>query len=208
MFTQSKHISGSSNGYGRWWFTLATIILLGMSVNAAEVAAQLPAGQEYPAKFRMISKIAHYVHSGAGVGLSQNKSLAIGFLGTDPFGSFLEKHARNQRIHGLPIEVKRFLQPADFKSCDLLFVSATTSAQDVQQIVNMTAGKKILLVGEFPGFENAGGVFNLHRDESGKFAIKLNIDAAKRRQFRIDARLLQVCEVVRDRNAAANGTSE
>lgn len=160
--------------------------------------AQSHSSHEYKVKVAYVYKIAHYVHHAQLTGLTADDKLVIGILGEDPFGPLLRKIAAERKIHSKSIQVKRFQTWPQEGGCHLLFVSKTATPATVNRVIEQTRGKSILLVGETEGFEQIGGTFNLYLDANGKVGLKLNLDAAERSQFRVDARLLQVCDVVRD----------
>ena len=170
------------------WILLACQLTHGQNTNA----------KEYDIKIAYIYKIAHYVHVGNNKGLTNTNTLHIGILGEDPFGPILAKMEKTRHVHNKKIVFKRFSKWADYEPCNILFISKTADSDSVGKALRSIRGTSVLLVGEQNGFEQAGGVLNMYLDPAGKVGIKLNIDAANRDNFRIDARLLQICDVVRD----------
>lgn len=175
------------------WILCAGVILCGQSASA-----QGQANREYKIKVAYIYKIALYVNQGDNLGLTTGEELVIGILGPDPFGKYLDLIAQKRKIHHKQIVIKRFANWDEYQPCDLLFVSKNADPRSVEQAQSAAGTESVLMVGEVEGFELHGGVFNMYLDESGKVGIKLNIDAAKRSNFRVDARLLQVCDIGRD----------
>lgn len=180
----------------RTWF--AWIVCLAFLLTCAPLKAQGPPSKEYQVKVAYIYKIALYVNRGNNLGLTDGDRLTIGILGPDPFGRYLDLIAKKRKIHSKQIVVKRFASWQQYQPCDLLFISRNADQQSILHAQSASRGSSVLMVGEEEGFEQKGGVFNMYLDDSGKVGIKLNIDAANRNQFQIDARLLQVCDVVRD----------
>ena len=177
---------------------LNLLVCVGLIMSAQVALAQAPSSKEYKVKVAYLYKIALYVNHGSNTGLTEGSELVIGVLGPDPFGSYLDQIAAKRKIHNRNIVVKRFASWAEYQACDLLFVSNKVDRQSVASALAASQTKSVLLVGEEEGFERQGGIFNMYLDGTGKVGIKLNIDAANRNQFRVDARLLQVCDVVRD----------
>lgn len=175
---------------------LAVIVgaaLSGSTVNAVELS------KEYRVKLAFLYKFANYVENSR---IGHRDHVTIGVYGNDPFGSTLDAVAARRKARGKALKVARFEQLADYRTCDILFVSGTISPSELQQLLQLTRDDGVLIVGEQPQFMSHGGIMNFHIDASGKTAIQLNVDAAQARDLRIDARLMRVCDIVNGRNAA------
>lgn len=154
--------------------------------------------KEYKIKVAYIYKIALYVSAGDQEGLSSTSQLVIGILGNDPFGKTLDQIAAKRKIHARQIIVRRFNSLEDFEPCHLLFVTKTADQDSIREI--MQSHPSVLMVGETDEFEEKGGIFCMYLDAKGRVGIRLNIDAANRGKFKVDARLLRICDVFRDEN--------
>jgi len=178
----------------RWFVVGFVVILVGLGsrpTSAQEV-------DEYKVKLAYLYKIAMYVNRGESLGLTSREKLRIGILGKDPFGSLLDRLAASRKIHNRPIEVLRFLTVNELQDCDLLFIGKDIPMSDAHQRRIRTDCKSALIVGDSPGIENRGGVFAMYLDDEGRVGLRLNVDAATQGRFQVDARLMQICDIVRD----------
>ena len=77
--------------------------------------------------------------------------------------------------------------------CHILFVSRSLTADQQAALIAKTSGKPIFVVGETPGFAERGATANFFAD-GDRIAIEINVDAVRRAQLRVDARLLSLAK--------------
>lgn len=155
--------------------------------------------KEYSVKLAFLYKFANYVENSR---IGNRDHITIGIYGEDPFGSTLDAVAAQRKARGKSLRIARFTRMEDYRTCDILFVSGAISSAQLQQLLQLTQNDGVLIVGEQPQFTSKGGIMNFHIDASGRTAIQLNVDAARARDLRIDARLMRVCDIVDSRSAA------
>jgi hypothetical protein len=120
----------------------------------------------------------------------------IGILGDDMFGGALDEIAKKKTIQNRTIVIKRFANLDAFKEpCQILFISRSLTNEERDALIAKTAGKPILVVGESPGFAERGATANFFAD-GDRIAIEINVDAVRRAQLRVDARLLSLAKRV------------
>lgn len=149
--------------------------------------------REYSVKLAFLYKFANYVEN---TQMPSRDHITIGILGDDPFGRTLDAVAAKRKARGKTLRIVRFADSQHYQPCDILFVSRSSHPEQLQELIQVTAGDGVLIVGEHPQFTKLGGIMNFYIDASGKTAIQLNVDAAQARRLRIDARLMRVCEIV------------
>ena len=88
---------------------------------------------------------------------------AIGILGNDPFGDHLDAIAREKKINGKPIVIHRFDSMANYKPCQVLFISAEPAAgrketvdERLQEALKRLRNDPTLLVSDTPRFAQPG----------------------------------------------------
>ncbi len=182
----------------QWLVVLVALAVCGFDARTSSAQEV----DEYKVKLAYLYKIAMYVNRGETTGLTASEKLRIGILGKDPFGSLLDRLAASRKIHNRVIEVRRFLTADDLEDCDLLFVGKDIPLTDAQRRRIRTVCKSALIVGDSPGIENLGGVFAMYLDDQGRVGLRLNVDAATRDRYQVDARLMQICDIVRDEVAS------
>ncbi len=118
----------------------------------------------------------------------------IGVLGADPFHEILDQTVQGERIHGRPVQVKRFRRLDDVDGCQLLFVSRSEAGR-LADIVRRLSGRGILTVSDLEPFGRMGGMitFKTTRD---RVHFEINVAAAEKQGFKISSKLLKVAQVV------------
>src|SRR5439155_5298831 len=80
--------------------------------------------------------------------------IVIGILGTDPFGTSIDRVVENKKLDGRNLIVKRLRWSKDLKDlteCNILFISSSEK-EHVADVINMVKWLPILTIGETPGF--------------------------------------------------------
>jgi len=115
-------------------------------------------------------------------------------LGADPFHEILDQTVQGERIHGRPVQVKRFRRLDDVDGCQLLFVSRSEAGR-LADIVRRLSGRGILTVSDLEPFGRMGGMitFKTTRD---RVHFEINVAAAEKQGFKISSKLLKVAQVV------------
>ena len=128
-----------------------------------------------------------------------NNKFVIGVLGDKPFGNLLDEIAKRRKIDKRSIVIRRFKSIDQYRPCHILYVTESVDEEDAEDAVKKLKGDSVLIVGETQGFEFSGGVVSFRiEDENVKFS--LNVDAVKRRQLMVSARLSRLASLVRDRD--------
>ena len=151
--------------------------------------------QEYNVKAVYLYSFGRYV-VWPDSSLNDGELFTIGTLGGDSFGGALDRIARQKKIGGKQIVIRRFESTADYQQCDILFLSKSVSAEEQSAAIKMIGTQPVLLVAESPGFAMRGGTINFFLHE-GTVRFEINVNAAKRQGLSIDAKLLSLAELVK-----------
>jgi hypothetical protein len=116
--------------------------------------------------------------------------LKIGVLGDDGFGSLLETIVKDKTIQDHPISVRLLKWPADLRSCQMIYISASELKRS-KQIAEELSGRPILTVTETDAGSQAKGIMNLFM-EGGKVQFEIDISAAERAHLQISSKLLRL----------------
>lgn len=149
---------------------------------------------EYLIKAGFIYNFAKLVEWPANSFVQPDSPIVIGILGTDPFGTIIDRTVGDKKIGGHGFVVKRLKWGMDFRDCQILFVSSSEYAR-TDEIVRAVRGLPILTIGEMPGFASRGGIINLTL-ENDKVRFEVNVDAAKQANLNISSRLLALARIV------------
>ena len=184
---------------------LTTIaLLLAMSwlccSEPSSVKAQQPeptnVPKEHTVKAVFLYGFGRYVEWPKTVFATPTSPFVIGILGEDMFGGALDEIAKKKTIQNRTIVIKRFATLEDFKEpCHILFVSRSLTPDEQAAVIAKTSGKPVFVVGESPGFAERGATADFFSD-GDRVAIEINVDAVRRAQLRVDARLLSLAKRV------------
>ena len=184
------------------------IVALGMTLNwtstAAAQAVDPPDASEYLIKAGSIYNFAKFVEWPSTAFSQPDSPIMIGVLGTDPFGSVLDRLVEDKKIGQRGFVVKRYKwgkDLKDLKECKILFVSASEKAH-IDEIVQAVKGLPILMVGETPGFAERGGIIRFTLEDN-RVRFEINVDAAHQADLNISSRLLTLAKIIPQ--AAASG---
>lgn len=179
-------------------FRLIIAMLMGLSlVLVSQVRAQSADSSdssEYLIKAGFIYNFAKLVEWPANGFVQPDSPIVIGILGTDPFGTIIDRTVGDKKIGGHRFVVKRLKWGMDFRDCQILFVSSSEYAH-TDEIVRAARGLPILTIGEMPGFASRGGIINLTLEDD-KVRFEVNVEAAKQANLNISSRLLALARIV------------
>lgn len=155
-----------------------------------------PAVGEYEVKAAFVFNFLRYVAWPEDASAPVCKPLTIAILGEDPFGKSIRRLS-TRSVQGRPVAVRHCRSLQEVQTCALLFVCAS-EVHRLDTILKSAEDLPILVVGDTPGFAEAGGTVELYV-EGTQIHFKVNIDAAKRSGLEISSKLLRLAEVVRRR---------
>jgi hypothetical protein len=120
----------------------------------------------------------------------------ICLLGGDPFKRFIDEAVGGESVNGQPIVVKRYKKIFDLKldTCKILYIDRKLFG-NLAEILESTEDKKILTVGDTPGFAEKGGMINLVRKKR-HIKIEVNLDSVKKSGLKLNSKLLQLARIV------------
>lgn len=150
--------------------------------------------KEYQIKAVFIYNFVNFVTWPEDTGSDKEAPFIIGIAGDDAVQGFLEKVVADETVKGRKIVVRyidAFTLPLD---CRILFISKTIR-KDALQILKAAAGRKILTVGDFKGFIQAGGIINFSHAQ-GRIQIEINKTGADLAGLAISSKLLKLAQIV------------
>jgi hypothetical protein len=108
----------------------------------------------------------------------------LGIVGRDPFGNQLEETVRGKQVNGRPIVVRHFARMAEVQACHIVFIPSAEFGR-----AGARSQPGVLLVGESPGFLDAGGAINFYLEDN---RVRFGIQASNAVGVRISAQLLKL----------------
>ena len=157
-------------------------------VTAGHASAETAAG--YKLQGRYLVNFTEFVDWPPRTFATRASPILIGVLGEDPFGDVLDEILKNRLVNGRRLEIKRSRTVDDLKACQVLYISNSEKAHQVQLLATL-AGQPVLTVSDLDEFLARGGMirFRVHRQ---KVRFSVNIAAAERAGLKIDSQLLNL----------------
>ena len=169
--------------------TSALVVLAWMLLCPAMTvsAADSPASKEYQIKAAFIYNFTKFVDWPAAAFPDKTTPIAIGVLGTNPFGSELNAAVEGRHVNGREIIVRAVNTEAEISAVHVLYISPSESAR-APELLRSLRSKPILTVGEKDSFSRDGGVISFLL-EGDKVRFSINMDAAEAARIKVSAQL-------------------
>ena len=161
-------------------------------VAGQEMAPEVP--REYQLKAVFLCRFAQFVQWPPDAFASPDSPVVIGVLGSDPFGSYLQKVVSDERVGNRRLAIQRFRGAPQARNCQLLFIS-NSQAEDLQGVLAALRGRSILTVGETADFAGRGGMIQFVTEQN-HIRFRINLEAARAAHLQISSKLLELAEVV------------
>lgn len=178
-------------------FMIAVLLCLSLAARSDAQSAASAASSEYLIKAGFIYNFAQLVQWPGAAFPQPDSPIVIGILGTDPFGTTIDRIIENKKLDGRNLVVRRLKWSKDLKElreCNILFISSSEK-EHIPDLVNIVKWLPILTIGETPGFAAQGGIINLTL-EGNRVHFEVNIEAAKQANLNISSRLLALAKIV------------
>ena len=176
---------------------VAVLLSLSLVAGANAQSSASAASSEYLIKAGFIYNFAQLVQWPSAAFSQADSPIVIGILGTDPFGTSIDRVVENKKLDGHNLIVKRLRWSKDLRDlteCNILFISSSEK-EHIADVINMVKWLPILTIGETPGFAARGGIINLTLEDN-KVRFEVNIGAAKQANLNISSRLLALAKIV------------
>jgi hypothetical protein len=168
-----------------------SMIVLGVLFSAAACGQ---ATDEYRVKAVFLYNFAKFVDWPPQAFKGPTDPIVIGVLGKNPFGDALVGTAAGKTMGGRGFQVREVTDAQQAAGCQILFITASERKR-VPSLINQIGNAGILIVGETDSFTADGGVINF-KIEGGSVRLQINVEAARRQQLHISAKLLSLAEIV------------
>jgi hypothetical protein len=171
---------------------IALLLCLAVGLPGAPACAQVTAVGEYTLKSALLFKLPQFIYR---QDTAPDRPLGICLLGSNPFGSALERLAQLP-IDGREVRYSRLTQAGDASACDLLFISSSET-DNLDSVLRRLGSLPVVTVSDIPGFARAGGMVELaHGGDGAAVSILINRKAARRQNIEFNAQLLRLAKVV------------
>jgi hypothetical protein len=159
-----------------------------------DVSAQAAASKEYQVKAVFLFNFAQFVQWPPAAFAGADTPLVIGVLGEDPFGTFLDDTVKDEKVNNRPLQIQRYGQVDDIKTCHVLFVGRS-EANRLTQILASLQHRSVLIVSDLDDFVRQGGMVQLATIQN-KVRLMINVEATRTANLMISSKLLRSAELV------------
>jgi hypothetical protein len=167
---------------------LVLFLFLGADIALCQV-------EEYELKAVYLERITRFIEwPDETESFMTDDSFVIGVLGENPFGTRLTDLYAERKIKDKKIKVRYLSQLNEIEGCHLLFISRSMS-EELPQVLEITAKKPILTVGDTKGFAEKGVLVNFFI-ENDKLRFEINERGLHEAGILIDSLLLKVSKIV------------
>jgi YfiR/HmsC-like len=170
-----------------WWGKHALVVVLVLLVPATSYA-QKPTQYEVEAAYLFnFAKFVRWPPHSSG-------NFEICILGTDPFGSAMDRLIRGEDINGEQLTIRRIHAVPEAFSCRIVFLGSSES-RHLDQDVSLLATHPILTVSDIDDFADHGGEIQFVND-AGRVRFVINRAAAEKCGLGLSSELLKVAKLV------------
>lgn len=166
----------------------------------ARPAAAADRAAEFNVKGVYLYNFARYIEWPDHPQLSR-RTFDIGIVGDSGIVYPLQKLAQRRTVvdkrrgTARKISIRSYSRVEDCRTCHMLFIADTVSEADTTHLRQRFAGLPVVIVGETAGFAISGGTIEFLLLDGG-VRFRLNVDDARRRRLKTDAKLLTAAHEV------------
>ncbi len=171
------------------------VALLIILLNATSAFGEPKGYSEYKIKAGYIYNFARFIKWPGESFKDHPSSFLLCLLEDDPFGNQF-KRVEGKRITGKELTVKRLSSQDNLKQCQILFIP-TSKRKRMKAIIKSLGDSHVLTVGEAQDFHQLGGMVGLIKRED-RIMLEINLNATKRKELKINAKLLEIATIVDD----------
>jgi hypothetical protein len=147
---------------------------------------------EYQLKAAFLYNFVQFTEWPASAFSGADDPIVIGVVGPNPFGDALERAVKDKVVSGRRLTVRYFSTPEEVDACHAVFVPAAETGG--RSVLNRTANKAILTIGDGEDFTKAGGIIRFYRDKN-RIRFEVNVKAADRAKLKVSAKLMKLAAI-------------
>jgi hypothetical protein len=166
-------------------------IVLGILLSTGARAQE---ANEYQVKAAFLYNFAKFVEWPSQAFKSPTDPIVIGVLGKNPFSDALAAAVAGKAWAGRAFQVREISTAQQAAGCQIVFISSSERKRLAALLADI-GNAPVLTVGETENFTAAGGMVNF-KIEAGSVRLQINVEAARKRELHISAKLLSLAEIV------------
>jgi len=181
-------------------FRLAAALVATVLLALCPISVTMGAGVEAKVKSAYLYNLLRRTTWPESMFKNDESPYRVVVLGRDNLEGLLEKIAQMKKVNKRSIKLERIKSMADYnpqEPCHMLYVPGYDLSPEQQKaILKKTAGTPCLVIGDAPGFAQAGATANFADREDGTIGIELNVARARRHGLKFDRQLVEVAQTV------------
>ena len=170
------------------------VVLCAAGLGPIAFGKEVAVSNEYKIKAVFLFNFIQFTEWPASSFPDPGAPIRIGVLGQNPFGSALEEAVHGETAHGRKLVVQYANRLSELRECQLIFIGESEKGR-IADILKELASAAILTISELPEFARQGGIIRLYND-GRKVRFVINLQAAQRRNLKLDAQLLSLAKIV------------
>ena len=170
---------------------LACLMLVLLSVPSGSTLAQEAA--EGDAKAAFLFHFTTLVEWPKDAFPTEDSKVNVGVFGDEEFTRTVRTLLADKKAHSRPFVVKRLVNPADAKTCQILFLREGETRK-MGAAYDSIKKLPILTVGESDEFLDQGGMINLYFEEK-QLRFEMNPATAENAKLTVSSKLLRLAKI-------------
>ena len=174
-------------------FGLLALLVVWLCPCAA--GAQSAAGTEQSMKAGFVYNIALFAEWPAKVFKDNRSPLTICVAADNATVQAFEP-LTIKKIRGRSVTVHAFNDNATGYPCHIIYIDSKNKTE-AAALLRLVSAPGVLTIGDLEGFCQLGGIINFFH-ENNKLHFEINIDAARRADFKLSSQLLKLAKIVKE----------
>jgi len=180
------------------WFRRISLILV-VLLSAERMAGQSVVLREYSVKAAFLYNLVKYTDWPSRAFPEPDAPIVIGLLGSDPFGTVLDRIVEGRIINGHPILVRRATGVAELKGAHVVFVGASESSRAAEQCAALESFRALTVGDTEQTAAFAAVKFGLEAD---RVVFTVDLTRTSRVGVNISSKVLHLAKAVLGRDGA------
>ena len=174
---------------------LACLVLVLLSVLCRPAAAQDAQVSESDLKAAFLFNFTKFIEWPAEAFPREDAPVNVGVYGDEAFTATLRALLADKKAHGRAFNVKRLVNPADAKTCQILYFREGETRK-MGAVYDAIKKLPILTVGESDDFLDQGGMFNFFFEDK-QLRFEVNPATAENAKLTVSSKLLRLAKNIR-----------
>jgi len=185
-------VLSDSAGRPLQWRSVVTVVLV---LTLCQTSLHAQTYNETHVKAAFLYHFTDYVQYPDSAFETASSPYVIGILGKTAITAALQEAIRGKNVRGRPIVVRQVNLEQEMRRCHMLFVP-DPEARQLPEVLEVLGDAPVLTVGESTGFAVRGGMIGFFIEQN-RVRFEVNVDAARRANLNISAKLLSLARLVK-----------